>query len=84
MKEPSVQELALHLVRPLVKNPDVVGVREAEGRQGAELRLSLDPSDIGRVIGRQGRTISALRNIVDVASRQAGEPVRLEIEEPED
>jgi len=53
-----------HLVRGIVANPDEVRVKDKELRRGRMLEVRVDPTDIGRVIGRQGRTATALRTVV--------------------
>ena len=49
-----------HLVRGIVDNPDDVSVSERSGRRGTTLEVSVNPADMGRVIGRSGRTATAL------------------------
>ena len=53
-----------HLVRGIVKNPDEVSVRDKQLRRGSLLEVRVHPDDLGRVIGRSGRTASALRTVV--------------------
>ncbi|SDR98797.1 RNA-binding protein [Microlunatus soli] len=53
-----------HLVRGIVPNPDDVSVRDKDLRRGRLLEVRVNPSDIGKVIGRNGRTASALRTVV--------------------
>ena len=53
-----------HLVRGIVSNPDDVQVEDKELRRGRMLEVRVDPSDIGKVIGRSGRTATALRTVV--------------------
>ena len=53
-----------HLVAGIVSNPDDVTVREKELRRGRLLEVRVHPEDVGKVIGRQGRTASALRTVV--------------------
>ncbi len=53
-----------HLVRGLVANPDDVRVSDADRRRPRTLEVRVHPEDIGKVIGRQGRTASALRTVV--------------------
>ena len=53
-----------HLVRGIVGNPDDVRVSDKDLRRGRMLEVRVHPSDIGKVIGRQGRTASALRTVV--------------------
>ncbi|RCK68167.1 MULTISPECIES: RNA-binding protein [Desertihabitans] len=53
-----------HLVRGLVTHPDDVRVRDVDGRRGRMLEVRVHPDDVGKVIGRQGRTASALRTVI--------------------
>ena len=53
-----------HLVRGVVDNPDDVTVRDKQLRRGSLLEVRVHPDDLGRVIGRSGRTASALRTVV--------------------
>jgi predicted RNA-binding protein YlqC (UPF0109 family) len=53
-----------HLVRGIVSHPDDVNVRDKDLRRGRLLEVRVHPSDIGKVIGRNGRTASALRTVV--------------------
>ncbi len=57
------------LVRSIVRNPDDVTVTERSGRRGVTLNVVVHPDDLPRVIGRRGRTASALRAVVDAISR---------------
>ncbi len=57
------------VARSLVDNPDDVQISET-GREGAEVfRIGLHPADVGLVIGKGGRTIAAIRNIINTANR---------------
>lgn len=53
-----------HLVAGIVSNPDDVRVRDKDLRHGRMLEVRVHPEDIGKVIGRQGRTASALRTVI--------------------
>lgn len=53
-----------HLVRGIVTNPDDVDVRDKDLRRGRMLEVRVHPEDIGKVIGRSGRTATALRTVV--------------------
>lgn len=53
-----------HLVRGIVGNPDDVRIRDKDLRRGRMLEVRVHPEDIGKVIGRQGRTAQALRTVV--------------------
>ena len=65
-----------HLVSGIVANPDDVRVRDKDLRGGRMLEVRVNPSDIGKVIGRQGRTASALRTVISALS--GGEQVRVD------
>ena len=65
-----------HLVSGIVANPDDVRVRDKDLRRGRMLEVRVNPSDIGKVIGRQGRTASALRTVISALS--GGEHVRVD------
>ncbi len=58
-----------HLVRGIVDHPDDVQVRSATLRRGELLEVRVHPDDLGRVIGRAGRTARALRTVVNALSR---------------
>jgi len=63
-----IDEALGHLVRGIVDNPDDVDVRERTGRRGRSLEVRVNPEDMGRVIGRSGRTATALRTVVSAIS----------------
>lgn len=65
-----------HLVRGLVGNPDDVQVSDLERRRVRTLEVRVHPEDIGKVIGRQGRTASALRTVI--AALAGREQVRVD------
>ncbi|MEE6272726.1 RNA-binding protein [Georgenia wangjunii] len=66
-----------HLVRGIVDNPDDVTVTGRSLRRGELLEVRVHPSDLGRVIGRQGRTARALRTVVGALSTDG--PVRVDV-----
>ncbi|MFN3601318.1 MAG: RNA-binding protein [Dietzia sp.] len=65
-----------HLVRGIVSDPDAVTVRSSGGRRGTVIRVTVSPDDLGRVIGRGGRTASAIRTIVAAVG---GPDVRVDV-----
>lgn len=65
-----------HLVRGIVSDPDAVSVQVGGGRRGSVIRVAVSPEDLGRVIGRGGRTASAIRTIVTAV---AGPDVRVDV-----
>ena len=70
------------IARALVDVPDAVRVTEVDHRGVAVIELFVDPEDLGRVIGRQGRTVSALRTLVDVTAEFHDFDAMLEVREP--
>jgi len=67
-----------HLVRGIVSRPDEVRVDVKTSRRGTMIRVRVHPEDVGKVIGRTGRTATALRTVVNALSDEAG-GVRLDI-----
>jgi predicted RNA-binding protein YlqC (UPF0109 family) len=65
-----------HLVRGIVAHPDEVIVRDKELRRGRMLEVRVNPQDIGKVIGRSGRTATALRTVI--AALSGREQVRID------
>jgi uncharacterized protein len=53
-----------HLIRAIVAHPDDVTVKEKDLRRGRMLEVRVNPDDVGKVIGRSGRTATALRTVV--------------------
>ena len=60
------------LVRALVDDPDSVEVDAVEGRRGVSLRVNVAPGDMGRVIGKRGRTANAVRTVTRAAAVRDG------------
>ena len=65
-----------HLVRGIVDRPDGVSVVSRWLRRGQVLEVRVDPSDLGRVIGRSGRTARALRTVIGAVAQT---PVRVDV-----
>jgi predicted RNA-binding protein YlqC (UPF0109 family) len=65
-----------HLVRGIVDNPDDVTVDMVSGRRGRTLEVRVNPEDLGKVIGRSGRTAKALRTVVAAIG---GKGVRVDV-----
>jgi hypothetical protein len=75
-----VPELLAELARRLVDEPDAVRVEQVDGEDGSlVLRLHVAEGDVGKVIGRQGRLVRALRTIVRAGGPNAGRRLQLEI-----
>jgi predicted RNA-binding protein YlqC (UPF0109 family) len=69
------------LARDLVDRPEAVAVSSFEDDGVLVFELTVDPSELGRVIGRQGRTAQALRTLLEAAGARHGQYYELEIVE---
>jgi predicted RNA-binding protein YlqC (UPF0109 family) len=67
------------IARALVDHPDAVQVTEAERRGMTVIELRTAPGDMGKIIGRQGRTAAALRTLVALTAEKHGKRAQLEI-----
>lgn len=76
-----MKELVEAIAKALVDKPDQVDVRAVEGQQVTVLELRVDPSDLGKVIGRQGRTAKSIRTILGAAGMKLKRRLTLEIVE---
>ena len=74
-----VKELVMFLARSLVDYPDEVRVSEVEGERSIILELRVAPSDMGKVIGKQGRIAKAVRAVLKASAPRHGKMVNLEI-----
>lgn len=74
-----MKELVEFLARSLVDEPDRVEVTETVRGQTVVLELRVAPGDLGKIIGRQGRTARALRTIVNIAGEKLGRRPAVEI-----
>lgn len=79
MSSVSLKELIEFLARALVDNPDEVQVAEIAGEQTVVLELRVAKEDLGKVIGKQGRTVKAMRAILSAASSKLRKRADLEI-----
>ncbi len=88
-----LEDLIVYLAQGLVDQPELVRLRESpsegippgsessagSGEGGRSYELEVAPEDVGKVIGRDGRTVNAVRTLVSAAAQRMGEKVRLEI-----
>ncbi|MEO2083065.1 MAG: KH domain-containing protein [Desulfurobacteriaceae bacterium] len=74
-----LKEMVECVAKRLVDNPDAVQVAETEGERTIVIELKVDPKDLGKVIGRQGRTAKALRTLLSAAATKMGKRAVLEI-----
>lgn len=77
MADQALAEALAHLVKGIVEHPDRVRVASREAARGEVLEVRVHPSDLGRVIGRGGRTAQSLRTIV--SSLAIGDRVRVDV-----
>jgi predicted RNA-binding protein YlqC (UPF0109 family) len=74
-----MKELIKYIAQALVDHPDQVSVAEVEGNQTSVLELKVAKEDLGKVIGKQGRTARAMRTILSAASAKVRKRSVLEI-----
>ncbi len=74
-----MKELVKFIARALVDSPDQVQVMEIEGEQTSVIELKVAKEDLGKVIGKQGRTARAIRTILSAASTKIRKRAVLEI-----
>ncbi|HUW79067.1 MAG TPA: RNA-binding protein [Candidatus Nanopelagicaceae bacterium] len=76
-----IEDALEHLVKGIVDHPEDVDIKEKTHRRGTTLEVRVNPEDIGKVIGRNGRTAKALRTVV---SALAGRSVRVDLVETDE
>jgi predicted RNA-binding protein YlqC (UPF0109 family) len=74
-----MKELIEMIAKALVDNPDQVAVRAIEGEQSTVLELRVAANDLGKVIGKQGRTARSIRTILGAAGMKLKRRISLEI-----
>jgi len=79
MNESSLKEVIEAIAKALVDSPDEVAVREIEGEATTVLELKVSPQDLGKVIGKQGRTARAMRTLLRAAGMKLKKRFVLEI-----
>ena len=72
-------ELVKYIAQSLVEKPEAVDVREVETEDSIVIELRVDPEDMGKVIGKQGRIAKVIRTVVKAASVKVPKPVFVEI-----
>ena len=76
-----MKDLVDYLAKSLVDNPDAVEVKEIQGEAASVLELRVAKEDLGRIIGKQGRTAKSIRTILNAAATRVNRKVVLEIVE---
>jgi uncharacterized protein len=74
-----IKELIEDIAKALVDEPDAVSVREVTGEQVTVLELKVSPGDLGKVIGKQGRTARSIRTLLGAAGMKLNRRFTLEI-----
>ena len=74
-----MKELVELIAKALVDNPDKVQVTQLDGEQSSIIELKVDPDDIGKVIGKQGRIAQAIRVILGAAGMKLKKRYNLEL-----
>jgi uncharacterized protein len=69
------------VVRALADQPQAVSVTESEHRGTTLVEVFVAPGDVGKMVGRQGRTIAAIRTLVSAAAERLGKKATLEVRE---
>ncbi len=75
----SARDSLVRLVRLMVDEPDQVAVEEISGRESILFELEVAEEDLGKVIGRQGRTVRAIRSLLAARGSRDGERYEFEI-----
>lgn len=74
-----MKQLVEYLARALVDQPEAVELKVTPAEGAVLYELKVAPGDVGKVIGRDGRTVNALRTVLQHAAQKKGEKARLEI-----
>jgi len=74
-----LKELIEYIAKALVDNPDQVDVKEVAGEKTVIYELRVGEGDLGKIIGKEGRTARAIRTIVSAAAMKRGKRATLEI-----
>jgi predicted RNA-binding protein YlqC (UPF0109 family) len=77
----TMKELVKYIAKALVDNPDEVSVNEVEGEQTSVIELRVAKGDLGKIIGKHGKTAQSIRTILSAASAKIGKRAVLEIVE---
>ena len=72
-----------YIIKNLVDAPDAVKIERTVDEMGVLLTLSVDPTDMGKIIGRQGNTAKAIRTLLRIVGMKENARVNLKIDEPE-
>ena len=74
-----MRDMVEFIAKALVDHPEAVHVRQIEGERAIVIEVKVAPDDIGKIIGKQGRIVNALRTVVKAAAVRTGKRVTVEI-----
>ncbi len=74
-----VKELLEHIIKSIVDNPEQVEIKEIPGERVVIYEVRVAPEDLGKIIGREGRTAKAIRTIIAAVSLKKGKKAVIEI-----
>jgi predicted RNA-binding protein YlqC (UPF0109 family) len=75
------KDLLALMAKALVDKPELIRVDEVEEGESTVLEIHMDPEDVGKIIGKQGRTVRALRTILDAAGQKFDKRYEVEVME---
>lgn len=78
-----MKDILTYLIKAIVENPDDVVVEEQEDDETLLLTISVNQTDMGKVIGKSGRVIKALRTIMKIPATKQGKRVRINLADQE-
>ena len=76
-----MEDFLRYVISTLIENPDEIVLTHSETAKKVTFRLRLPPGEVGKVIGKQGRTIAAIRNILAAGAARHGQKALLQIED---
>jgi predicted RNA-binding protein YlqC (UPF0109 family) len=79
--EGGIEGFVLYVIRALVDNPDSVRVTTAETERATVMTVSCEKKDIGKIIGKNGKTIAAIRALANGAGGRMGKRVNVEVQD---
>ena len=77
-----MKSVLLHILRALVDTPEALEVSEIHGHETIFFELRCDPADVGTLIGKNGKTISAIRTLLNALAHRENRQVVVEVIEP--
>ena len=77
-----MKEFVAYLIKNLVDQPDAVDIQVIEGQQGTVVEIRVAATDVAKIVGKQGRTIKALRTLAMIIGARFGRRVRLDLIQP--